>query len=378
MQFRNVIGQKAVKDHLLSMVNEERLSHALLFTGANGYGTVALALAFAQYVNCLNPIEGDSCGDCSSCRKMEKLIHPDFHFVFPMIKRSSTTPICNDYMEEWRSFVRQSPYFTEYQWYSYLKGERAQGLIYTSEGDQIIKKLSLKTFEGKYKIMVIWQPEKMHNYAANKLLKILEEPPARTLFLLVSDYSSGILPTILSRTQQVKIPKIDSFALSERLKQELSVSEDEAHSVARASGGNYIKARDIINSSEEKQLFHNMFVTSMRNAYSGQLDQINKWVDEAAALPKEQLKNLLQYCIDILRESYIANFNVAELVYATPVEEDFIKKFKSFVNDRNIESMVDEYALALSHIEQNGNNKLVLFDMSMKVSSLFRMSNNLA
>jgi len=250
-------------------------------------------------------------------------------------------------------------------------------MIYTQEGNEIIKALSLKNFEGKYKIMVVWQPEKMHNFAANKLLKILEEPPSRTLFILVSDYPAGVLPTILSRTQQLKIPKIDDDSMTGGIIDKFNVSEEEARSVARIAGGNYIKARDIIENSEEKRFFHEMFAMSMRNAYSGKLDEILKWVDIASTLPKESLKNLLLYCVDILRESYIANYNIAELVYVAPAEKVFISKFKSFVNDRNVESMVEEYALALSHIEQNGNIRLVLFDMSMKVSSLFRISNQL-
>ncbi|PWD99170.1 DNA polymerase III subunit [Marinilabilia rubra] len=378
MMFKEVVGQQAVKEHLISMVKEDRISHAQLFTGPEGAGLMPMALAFAQYVNCHNPGLKDSCGVCPACKKMGKLIHPDFHFIFPVIKRSNPKPVSADYLDEWRSFVLKSPYFTDHEWFSFLNAERGQGMIYTQEGNEIIKKLSLKTFEGKYKIMVVWQPEKMHNFAANKLLKILEEPPARTLFILVSDYPAGVLPTILSRTQQLKIPKIDDHAIAKGLMDVFEVDDEQAKSVARISGGNFIKARDVISNSEEKQFFHDMFVNSMRNAYSGKLDEIIKWVDTASGMPKERLKNMLLYCIDILRESYIANYNIAELVYATPAEDQFISKFKTFVNDRNIETMVEEYSLALSHIEQNGNIRLVLFDMSMKVSSLFRISNQLA
>lgn len=378
MMFKDVIGQKPVKKHLISMVKEDRISHAQLFTGPQGAGLMPMALAFAQYVNCQNPGADDSCGVCPACKKMAKLVHPDFHFVFPVIKRNHPKPVSTDYLDEWRNFVLQSPYFTDHEWFSFLNAERGQGMIYTQEGNEIIKKLSLKNFEGKYKIMIVWQPEKMHNFAANKLLKILEEPPARTLFILVSDYPAGVLPTILSRTQQLKIPKIDDEAMANGLMDVFQVPEEHARSIGRISGGNFIKARDVIGNSEEKQFFHEMFANSMRNAYSGKLDEIIKWVDTASGLPKERLKNMLLYCIDILRESYIANYNIAELVYATPAEDQFISKFKSFVNDRNVENMVEEYSLALSHIEQNGNIRLVLFDMSMKVSSLFRISNQLA
>ncbi|RCW37428.1 ATP-binding protein [Marinilabilia salmonicolor] len=378
MLFKDVVGQKAVKDHLISMVREDRISHAQLFTGPAGAGLMPLALAFAQYVNCHNPGPVDSCGVCPSCKKMAKLIHPDFHFVFPIVKRGSEkNPVCADYLTEWREFVLKSPYFTIHEWFSFLNAEKSQGMIYTQEGNEIIKRLSLKNFEGKYKIMVVWQPEKMHNSAANRLLKILEEPPARTLFILVSDYPAGILPTILSRTQQLKIPRIDDAALTQGLMGTFGVEEAEAKTVARISGGDFVKARDIVGNSEEKQYFNQMFVNFMRFSYKGQLGEIAKWVDELSGLPKERLKNLLLYCIAILRESYIANYDIADLVYATPAENNFIDKFKPFVNDRNVESMVEEFSLALAHIEQNGNIRLVLFDMAIKISSWFRISNKL-
>jgi DNA polymerase-3 subunit delta' len=378
MLFKDVVGQKAVKDHLISMVREDRISHAQLFTGPAGAGLMPLALAFAQYVNCHNPGPEDSCGVCPSCKKMAKLIHPDFHFVFPIVKRGSEkNPVCADYLTEWREFVLKSPYFTIHEWFSFLNAEKSQGMIYTQEGNEIIKRLSLKNFEGKYKIMVVWQPEKMHNSAANRLLKILEEPPARTLFILVLDYPAGILPTILSRTQQLKIPRIDDAALTQGLMGTFGVEEAEAKTVARISGGDFVKARDIVGNSEEKQYFNQMFVNFMRFSYKGQLGEIAKWVDELSGLPKERLKNLLLYCIAILRESYIANYDIADLVYATPAENNFIDKFKPFVNDRNVESMVEEFSLALAHIEQNGNIRLVLFDMAIKISSWFRISNKL-
>jgi len=378
MLFKEVIGQQSVKKHLISMVREERISHAQLFTGPSGAGQIALALAFAQYVNCQNPGPDDACGECPACKKMSRLVHPDLHFVFPVVKKDNSKPVVsNDYLDEWRRFIAQSPYFNEREWFSFIGAERTNGMIYTQEGNEIIRKLNLKTFEGKYKVMIIWQPEKMHPYAANKLLKILEEPPPRTLFVLISDYPAGVLPTILSRTQQLRIPKIDEASLADALKRIYGITGEEADSVARISRGNFVEAREIINNSEEKQFFHDMFVSAMRNAFAGKLNAINEWVDRAAALSREQLKNLLLYSIDILRESYISNYDIAELVYATPSEQEFIKKFKSFVNDRNVQQMVKEYELALAHIEQNGNSRLVLFDMSMKISGLFRVTNNL-
>ncbi|MFO8001295.1 MAG: DNA polymerase III subunit delta' [Marinilabilia sp.] len=378
MLFSDVIGHKSVKDHLIRMVQEERISHAQLFTGVSGSGTLPMAMAFAQYVNCQNPGPDDSCGVCPSCKKMARLVHPDFHFVFPVVRRSSSrNPVSQDFMDQWREFVSESPYFTVQEWFSFLNTEKTQGLIYTEEGSEIVKKLTFKTFEGKYKVMIVWHPEKMHNSGANRLLKILEEPPPRTLFILVSDYPAGILPTILSRAQQVKFPGIDEQAMTEGLVKSFGISPEEAHPVARASQGDFIKARELVGSSEEKQFFFEMFRTAMRHAFSGSLEGLISWVDKATALPKERLKELLLYCIQILRESYMANFSIEELVFEAPYESQFIRKFSPFVKESNVRKMVDEYAMALAHIEQNGNTKLVLFDMALKVSRLFRKTNNL-
>ncbi|SFE15737.1 ATP-binding protein [Thermophagus xiamenensis] len=378
MLFKDVIGQKAIKEHLIAMVRENRISHAQLFTGAEGSGLMPLALAFAQYVNCLNPGPDDACGVCPECKKMSKLAHPDLHFVFPIVNKSSGKPnVCSDFMELWTHFVTQSPYISKNEWSGVLNAEKGQLRIFSREGNEIIRKLSFKAFEGKYKIMIIWQPEKMGGEAANRLLKILEEPPARTLFILVSDYPTEILPTILSRTQQLKIPGIDKDSMVEAIRNIYGVAEEEARNVARIARGSFVVARQILSNSEEKKLLHSLFVSAMRNAYSGNLDAINQWVDDVAAMPKERVKNLLQYCIDFLRESYIANFNIPKLVYATSEENSFIEKFKAFVNDRNVQQMVKEFELAHAHIERNGNVKLVLFDMSMQVSGLFRVTNNL-
>ncbi len=372
MFFKDVIGQQSVKERLVRMVNEDRVSHALLFTGAAGSGLLPMALAFAQYLNCENPESGDSCGVCPSCKKIAKLVHPDLHFVFPIVKmKDEKNPVCSDYMKQWREFVGKSPYFTEHQWYSFLNADRAQGIIYTQEGSEIIRKLSLKSYEGKYKIMVIWLPEKMHPFAANKLLKILEEPPPRTIFILASDYPAGLLTTILSRTQQIILPRIGDHDIEKALMERFDAPPAQARLLARTSEGNFIKACNDLEQGEDSQLIFDSFRQLMRSAYSRNLPGMMQWVDTTAGKPREQLKNLLSYVVDMLRESFMANFNIAELVYAGPGEEDFIDKFKPFVTDRNIQTMVEEVSLALSHIEQNGNSKLVLFDMSLKLSDLF-------
>lgn len=371
MFFKDVIGHQLIKERLLHMVAEEQVSHALLFSGPHGSGLLPMALAFAQYLNCENQLPDDSCGVCPACHKMNKLIHPDFHFVFPVIKRKSIDPISSNYMNEWREFVTRQPYFSESEWYAFLGAERTQGKIYTKEGDEINRKLSLKTYEGRRKIMIIWQPEKMHPFAANKLLKILEEPPLGTVFILVSDYPSGVLPTILSRTQQLRLPRIKNEEMESALLGKFGMSPEQTPAISRMAGGDFIKAREIVEQAGEPSTLFNAFRQLMRSTYSKNLVGMMQWVDAQAGLPKEQLKKVLAYGIDMLRESLIANFNVADLLYAGPGEEDFIDKFKRFVNENNVPVMVDEMSLALAHIEQNGNNRLVLFDMSLKLSDLF-------
>ena len=371
MLFKEVIGQQPVKERLIRMVSEQKVSHALLITGPQGAGLFPMALAYSQYLNCHHPGSEDSCGVCPACKKSAKLVHPDLHFVFPIFKnKDSGKPVCDNFIDQWREFVPAHPYFTDHEWFTFLNAEKAQGKIYTNEGAEIIRKLSLKTFEGKYKIMVIWQPEKMHPFAANKLLKILEEPPSKTVFILVSDDPTGVLPTILSRTQQLELPPISDADIETALGRD-GASAEEAHRVARTVRGNFIKARQILEQGEEKQLFFDTFAKLMRLSYSRNLVEMTQWVDNVAAMPRERIKNLLSYVIEMLRESYIANYDVAELLYASPGEDAFISKFKPFVNDKNVQPMVQEISLALAHIEQNGHLKLVLFDMSLKLSDLF-------
>ncbi|MGM0375406.1 MAG: ATP-binding protein [Bacteroidota bacterium] len=371
MLFSEVIGHKHLKDHLIRMVQEERISHAQLFSGIPGSGPLPLALAFAQYVNCQNPGAADACGVCSECKKMSRLVHPDLHFVFPVVKRKNRKAISEVYMDEWRQFLSQKSYFTEQEWFGFLDTEKAQGMIYTDESPEIIKKLSFKNYEGKYKIMVVWRPEKMHNSAANRLLKILEEPPPMTLFLLVSESPAAILPTILSRTQQLKVPGIDDESMAGGLKKHFGVSDEEARAATRASQGDFIKAREFLDNSEEKQLFYDKFSSFMRFSYRRNFEKIIEWVDELASMPREQIKSYLEYSIRTLRESYMANFSIKELVFDAPHEHKFISDFSRFVHEGNVEQMVEEYSLALSHIEHNGNMKLVLFDMAVNISSIF-------
>src|SRR5512140_168709 len=246
MKFSEIEGQKEVIDKLINSVNLERVSHAQLVTGPEGCGSLALALAYAQFISCENRLPADSCGKCKSCVKYEKLIHPDLHFVFPVVKDKKTNePVSDNYIEQWREFVIKSPYFGVNKWLDYIEAGNAQGLIFASEASEIIKKLSLKTFESDFKLMIIWLPEKMHLATANKLLKMIEEPPGNTLFLLVSDEPDKVIPTILSRCQLVKIPKFRNSDIKNFLIRKLSMPDEKAADLSEVSNGNITRAIEL-------------------------------------------------------------------------------------------------------------------------------------
>ena len=373
MLFNEVIGQESVKNHLLKSVKEGRVSHAYLLAGAEGSGSLPLAVAFAQYLNCLNKGDNDVCGTCTSCVKIAKLVHPDLHFVFPVVKKGSSTPVSDDYISEWRSFFLSNSYFSAGQWFAHIADEKKSGMIYSEESMSIIRKLSLKNFEGKFKIMVVWLPEKMNETGANKLLKILEEPPSNTVFLLVSENPGLLLGTILSRTQRIDIPPIDSIVLTTELKKRFSLTADEADVLARLSNGNFVKALDNLDSNIDKSGFLNLFAKIMRSAYGRKIFEIVEWVDEVSPMSRDNIKNFLTYAIGMLRDSFMFNFKQPNLVSLSPGEQDFVSKFSPFINNDNLLKMVEELELAYAHIDQNGNARIVLFDMALKMVGMFKV-----
>ena len=374
MLFRDIAGQNMVKEQMLRSVKEGRIGHAQLFAGGEGSGSLLLALAYAQYLNCLSPLADDSCGVCSSCVKAAKLAHPDIHFVFPVIKKegSNTTPVSDDYIKEYRELLLEHKYFSAQQWFAAISDGRKSGLIYADESSVILRKLSLKNFEAKYKVMIIWLPERMNDTGANKLLKILEEPPASTVFLLVSENPQLLLSTILSRTQLVNIPPIDTDSLTEALCARFEMPESSTRVAARLAKGNYVEAVQNLDATKEQSGFFDMFAMLMRSCYSRKIFEIIKWVEIVAPLSRDKTKAFIDYSIGMLRESYIYNFKQPELVYLTPAEEGFVSKFAVFINDKNIEPMTEGLQLAYAHIEQNGNARIVLFDMAIKMVSMFK------
>ena len=368
MFFKDVIGQEETKQRLIQEVNEGRIPHAQLICGPEGVGKLPLALAYARYISCTNRSATDACGVCPSCVKFSKLVHPDVHFVFPVVKSGRS----DDYIVEWRRMVLNNPYFNLNHWLNEINAENAQAVIYTKESDEIMKKLSLKSSEGGFKITIIWLPEKMQLACSNKLLKLLEEPPEKTVFLLVSEAPDMILPTILSRTQRFNIRKIDETSIAQVLQQKYGVQQAASATIAHLANGSFIKALETIHLNEESRLFFELFVNLMRLSSQRKRREMKQLSDQGAGLGRVRQKNFLSYCQRMIRENFIYNLHQKELVYMTPDEQNFSTRFAPFVNERNVMGIMDELSEAQQHIEQNVNAKMVFFDFSLKMIVLLK------
>jgi DNA polymerase-3 subunit delta' len=375
MNFSRIPGQKEIIGKLIRSVHEERVSHAQLFAGPEGCGSLALALTYARFISCENRTEHDSCGTCKSCVKYEKMIHPDLHFVFPVIKgKKATDPVSDNYLEEWREFVKKSPYFTLNNWLDSIEVGNAQGMIFASEASEIIKKLSLKTFESDFKIMIIWLPEKMHQATANKLLKMIEEPPEKTLFLLVAEEPDKVIPTILSRCQLIKIPSFRGSDIDRYLIQRFGLTSDKASDISRVSAGNIIRAIELCENEDSSLSNLNRFKSLMRFAWKRDIISIINWSEEISTTGREAQKNFISFSLRILRENFMLSLDQKKnsLVFLAGEEASFSGNFHPFISQTNIYPLNDEFNLGYSHIEANGNAKIIFLDLALKVTRLIR------
>lgn len=375
MFFKDVIGQEKIKQKLIQTVLDGRISHAQLFAGPEGSGSFALALAYAQFISCTSRLEADSCGVCPSCNKYLKLIHPDLHFVFPVNTTEAVTkkePVSDDFIFKWREMLLEDPYPTLFGWYEKIGIENKQGIINVRESAEIIRKLNLKTFESDYKIMIIWLPEKMNLSSANKLLKILEEPYENTVFLLVTESPEQLITTILSRTQILKIPAIEADPMSEALKKMFELTDGEIQDAVRLSEGNYNKAVEYVQKSEETEVNFERFGAIMRLAYSRNIRGILDWIDQMSTLGREKQKNFLVYALRLVRENYMMNLGNDELVRMSAKEKEFASKFSAFIHHNNTALITEELNNACLHIEANAYDKIVFLDMAMRLIKLIR------
>lgn len=385
MKFSEVTGQKELKNRFIRMIGENRLPHALMLAGPPGYGGLPLAVALAQYISCTNRGEEDSCGTCPSCHKYEKLIHPDLHFVFPMNKgkkldKDLKDPISDDALTLWRELFLGEPYCNLNQWYEQLGFDNEQGIITTAEAGQIIRKLSLKTYESEYKVMIIWYPEKMNQQAANKILKILEEPPEKTVFILVSEHPESMPTTVTSRTQIFTLPPVDHDSLKEFVATRYALSGKELDEVVRLARGNVYQAVKNVRLKEENLEHLRHFISLMRFSirYYKMMPQLLSWVDEIHALGREKQKEFLEYGLRMIRENLFMGLmpgKKQEMVFMNKEEEEFSQKFSPFIHTGNIEAITREFNKAIGHIEANVYARIVFLDLCLKLSELIYRKN---
>lgn len=377
MRFADIIGQEELKRHLVQGIDSGRVSHAQLFTGSAGRGALALAVAYAQYLCCRHRRNGDSCGECPDCRQIAELAHPDLHLVFPVNrqgKKSGEAVRSDEFLPLFRElFTRTGGYFSPQMWYDSLDlGKTLKGMISAREADDIIRKLSFKSYEAEYKTMLVWLPETMNEEAANKLLKILEEPWERTLFLLVSEQPELLLPTILSRTQEVTVPRLEPRVLEEEAVR-LGVDDPlRARNMARLAGGDLLELQRLA-AGESDTLRHEnftLFCSLMRLSYNNRHLELLGWAEQVAALTREQQRAFLRDMARLLRESFVLHAGIDSVCYLWGEELDFCRKFCPYVDAHNIEPLVAQVESAQAQISQNGNPTIVFTHFALAVSKM--------
>ena len=367
MKFQEVIGQEDIKHRLLQMVSDDKIPHAMMFCGASGYGGLALALAFASYL--LGEREEGTNPNVEAM--LAKFQHPDLHFVFPVIRPAGTSSdkkiTSDDFFRQWTDLLVESPYFNFEEWLNSIGAENQQAQIFAAEGDVLTHKLSLKSSQGGYKVCIIWLPERMHTVFANKILKLLEEPPQKTVFLMVGEEPQQLLETIRSRVQRIDIKRIADEDIATALQQKRGLAADTAQRVARISTGDWLKAVEFLDSSSEKNQFHDMFMMLMRMAYRRDTKGMKKWGDVVAAFGREKQRRMLKYFSSQVRENFMYNFQQPELIYMTENEEEFSQNFARFINEANVVEIQELIDRTIRAIGQNANPKMQFFDFALSM-----------
>jgi len=373
MEFSEVLGHEHIKSYLKKGVDTGRIAHAQLFVGPEGSGTLPMALAYASYL-----LKASARSTESHQLMMENFTHPDMHFAFPVTTTSKVSkhPVSNHYLSEWRELLKTQPYGNLFDWYKLLGVENKQGLISVNEAHEIVKSLALKSFEGGYKVMIIWMPEKMNNECANKLLKLIEEPPSQTLFVLVAEDEEQLIDTIRSRCQIIHFPPLSENDIAEGLVRDYDVDSNVAQKIAHQSEGNYNKACDLVYRDSEDLQFEKWFVIWVRSAFKAKgnksaIHDLITWSEEIAKTGRETQKQFLLFCLGYFRQALLLNYKATELVYMEPQVENFkLEKFAPFVHNSNIMEITDELEKAVYHIERNGNSKIILTDLSIRLTRL--------
>lgn len=368
MHFSDVIAQDAIKRQLQRQLAEGRVPHAMLFAGAPGAGKLPMALAMASALLCPNLQGGEPCGTCNACRMTASLAHPDLHFVFPIVSKGSADSAVSDlYIREWRQALKDNPYLDMADWLAAMGADNKQARIYAAESTQILRKLSIMSGQGGYKVMIVWRPELMDVKAANSLLKILEEPLGDTVFLLVSDHPELLLETIRSRTRRFDFPPLSEADVAQALVSRNALTPEDARVVARLSEGNFARALKELRVDAERAENFDMFVLLMRLCYKRDIKELHRWAENVADWGRERQKRFLDYAQRLVRENFVYNFRQPGLNYESVSEGDFSKRFARFINERNVIGITDELALAARDIEGHVNPRMVFFDFTLKM-----------
>jgi DNA polymerase-3 subunit delta' len=386
MLFKEIVGHKELKNRLIRTVINEKVSHAQLFLGAEGSEKLALAIAYSQFISCSNKeyysedndLLADSCGSCPSCIKYQKLAHPDLHFIFPVANTKTVTskPLSANFLTEWREELIESNYYiTLNEWYKKIGIENKQGRISVEEANQVIKTLALRSYEGGYKVMIIWMVEKLYHSAAPKLLKILEEPPPKTLFILIAEDTNSILKTILSRTQLVKLAPLTDHDIRSFLQHNFQVSEEKIETIINIADGNFKNVFPYLSNQVDDNPYFIHFREMMLLAYQRNFLKMKFKSEDLSKIGRENIKQLLQYGIRIVRMCLYQDLGNTELIKSSGDELEFIKKFSRFVNQYNAENISKILNEASFHIERNVNPKITLMDTMLKISGIFTEAN---
>lgn len=374
-KWSDIVGQQEVKQHLMRLLAENRLPHAIMLCGPKGAGKLPLALAFAQTLLCQHPTDDGACGSCSDCHMSAIWAHPDLHFSFPIYKgKSSDKPVSDDFLQEWREQISRCPYFDTEEWLEDIGAENQQIVIYVQESDNLQRKLALKSSQGGRKVVVIWLPERMNEQTGNKLLKLIEEPPVGTHFLLVSQEPDLVLGTIQSRVQRINVPALSEEDICEALQVRHAMSPKDAKLLAHIAQGSYTEALKRMQSDSEQKLFFDLFVQLMRHCYARRIKEIHEWSLTVTELGRERQKRMLEYFQQQLRENFIYNFHQPQINFLGREEENFSTRFAPFINQSNVVGIMTELSDAQRDISQNVSARMVFFDLALKMIILLKTS----
>jgi len=375
MRFSDILGNGQAVEQVRNLIDNDRLPHALLLHGEPGVPKLALARVMAQYLHCTNRHDGEPCGICPACRQHESFNHTDTFFTFPYWRKDKNEDAnCDDFLAHWREFLNDCPVVEDYQhWLEILKNENSQPRILVNESANILRKMSLSSFTAKYKVGIIWLPEKLRDDAANKLLKLIEEPYDDCKFILVSDNAKDILGTIYSRTQRIELRRLSTDTVAQFLAGRYGIEMQDALALAAPADGNVVMAMHNMQQDSEVHEFHQCFVQLMRLAYMRDLGKLRNWADGVADMKREKSRRFLSYAARQVRENFVYNLHRPELNYLTREEQQFSTRFAPFINEANVEAMLQQFTLASQHIAGNGNARVILFDMAIRITILIKV-----